>query len=807
MKARVICTCRGDGRGYMSVQVTRFSQDARLKLAGFTDENDHAPTQLYVIDEDDTSKTAVLVFPLAPVTIKLKLDETAPNGDATNSCTFTIQPSALKWQSRINYRLKDRECARIRDIDGTDFFRHATIILRECIPSDNANILRGTITVPTVDDIPYSIKLLDGRFRPIDSSFIVMSDSVEPESSMVPMPVRRIDFSVRIPKPIATYVVSFEDPSGSVRTNFATLEPQLYETLLAKRHEEALDATHDTRYPQWLDRHRADDAVIKEQRNAFLKSKPLISIVTPLFRTPLKFFREMASSVLEQTYGNFELILVNADPDNDDLAKAIKNLANRDDRVKEVRLEKNLGISLNSAQGIAAAQGDYIAFLDHDDLLEPNALFEYASAINVNENIDLLYCDEDKLFPDGTYGDPYFKPDFSPHLLREVNYVCHLLMVRNNLLARLAPADPIFDGAQDHRMILQAVEKGARIHHVPSVLYHWRISENSTASGTGEKPYADKAGKLAIEEHLQAMAIPGKAHHTEEACRYHIEYHVTGKPLVSIIIPNKDNAEVLDTCLSSILDKSTYDHFEIIVVENNSTEASTFDYYENAKRRDPRIKIATWKHEFNFSKLINFGAQHARGEFLLLLNNDTEVISPFWIESMLGISQEPTVGAVGAKLYYRDGTIQHAGVYVQGTGAGHLNSSLDRNEKGYYHTASSTREVSAVTAACVLTKRKAFEEVGGFSEEFAVAFNDVDFCLKLRAKGYSIVFAPEAELYHYESLSRGYETTVAKQMRFHREASLLNATWPEYFVIGDPYMNRNLHPSCGYFRLDDRDLN
>ena len=806
MKARVICTCRGDGRGYMSVQVTRFSEDARLKLAGFTDENDHVPTQLYVIDEDDTSKTAVLVFPLAPVTIKLKLDETAPNCDATNSCTFTIQPSALKWQSRINYRLKDRECARIRDIDETDFFRHATIMLDECIPSDDANILRGTIVVPTVKDIPYSIKLLDNRFKKIDSDFIIMSDSIEPESSIIPTPIRRIAFSVRVPKPIETYVISFNDPSDSIRANFATLEPQLYEALLSKRCKESLDAAHDARYFQWFEKHRIDDAVKKEQRNAFFKSKPLISIITPLFRTPPKLFHEMASSVLGQTYGNFELILVNADPDNDSLAKAIKSFVDRDDRIKEVRLKKNLGISLTSAQGIAAARGDYIAFLDHDDLLEPGTLFEYVSAINSDAEIDLLYCDEDKLFPNGTYGDPYFKPDFSPHLLREVNYICHFLMIRSSLLARLEPADPTFDGAQDHRMILQAVEKGARVRHIPNVLYHWRITEGSTASGTGEKPYADKAGKLAIEEHLKGMSIPGEVHCTEQACRYRVEYRVVGKPLVSIIIPNKDNAEVLRTCLSSILDKSTYNNFEIIIVENNSTEASTFDYYENAQKRDPRIKIATWKHEFNFSKLMNFGAQHARGEFLLLLNNDTEVISPSWIESMLGICQEPSVGAVGAKLYYRDETIQHAGVYVQGTGAGHLNSSLDRNEKGYYHTASSTREVSAVTAACVLTKREAFDEAGGFSEEFAVAFNDVDFCLKLRANGYSIVFAPEAELYHYESLSRGYETTIAKQMRFHREASLLNATWPEYFVMGDPFMNRNLHPNCGYFRLDDRDL-
>lgn len=806
MKARAICTCRGDGRGYTSLQITHFAKASRLRLEGLTDEGNHVPTQLYVIDENDKFKIAVLVFPLAPTVFKLTLEEIAPNGNVASSQSFVIRPSALKWKSRINYRLKSHECARIRDIEETDFFRHATVNFHECMPSGNANILRGTIVVPVVEDIPYSIKLLDERFKPINANFMVMNDSIAPESSMIPTPVRRVDFSVRIPKAIATYTVSFSDPSGSVRANFATLEPQHYEELLRKRQEEALDATHDARYSQWLAKQQADDAVKKEQRGAFFENKPLISIITPLFQTPVAFFREMASSVLNQTYDNFELILVNADPDNANLAKEIKDLTRQDSRVKEVRLEGNLGISLNSAQGIRAARGSFIAFLDHDDLLEPSALFEYATAINANSDIDLLYCDEDKLFPDGTYGDPYFKPDFSPHLLREVNYICHFLMIRKDLIDRLAPADPIFDGAQDHRMVLQAVEKGARVHHIPSVLYHWRISEGSTASGTNEKPYADKAGKLAIEEHLQALSIPAKVHLTEQACRYRVEYCVTDRPLVSIVIPNKDNAEVLDTCISSILDKSTYENIEVIVVENNSTEAPTFKYYEDVRERDPRIKIAIWEHEFNFSKLMNFGAQHAKGNFLLLLNNDTEVISPSWIEAMLGICQEPGIGAVGAKLYYQDGTIQHAGVFVQGTGAGHLNVGLDRSAKGYYHTAASTREVSAVTAACILARREAFEKVGGFSEEFAVAFNDIDFCLKLRASGYDIVFTPQAELYHYESLSRGYETTTSKQIRFHREASLLNATWPEYYVLGDPFMNKNLHPGSGYFRLDDRDL-
>lgn len=802
MKAKQTCVCRGDGRCYTSLLITDFTRGSKLKLTGTTDAGNHVPTQLYVTDETESSKVAVLVFPLVPCSINLAIEETGGSSSSNSSCSFRINPLALKWQSRLNYRIKGDACAKIRDIDGTDFFRHATIKILECIPSQGNTIIRGTIILPTTEAVPYTLALLDQNLKPIKTSFIIMNDAIVPATSTVPTPVREIGFSVQATSISSTYVISFSDPSERIRPNFATLESGHYEELINRQHAITLNASQDVRYHDWFKRHAIDEAIKKEQRNATPEHSPLVSIVVPLFRTPLSFFGDMTESVLAQTYENFELILINADPENIKLAQAVKNLEAKDPRVREVKLEENLGISLNTDKGIDAARGEYVAFLDHDDLIEPNALFEYVSAIN-SKAVDLLYCDEDKLFPDGTYGDPYFKPDFSPHLLREVNYICHFLMIKKDLLSSLAPADPLFDGAQDHRMVLQAVQHGAQICHVPRVLYHWRISEGSTASGTGEKPYADKAGKLAVEEHLSNLFIPGTVLPTEQACRYKVRYDIAGEPLVSIIIPNKDNSDVLDVCLKSICEKSTYKNFEIIIVENNSTDDSTFAYYDLAAQRDSRIHVKKWNHEFNFSKLMNFGAHHSSGEYLLLLNNDTEVISPSWIESMLGICQENEVGAVGAKLYYRDGTIQHAGVYVQGAGAGHLNLNLDRSETGYYHTATSTREVSAVTAACVMTKREAFEKVGGFTEEFAVAFNDVDYCLKLRDIGYSIVFTPQAELYHYESLSRGYEMTASKKVRFHREASLLNAAWPEYYVLGDPFMNVNLHPDCGYFRLGD----
>lgn len=805
MNIKTTCACRGDGRAYISVRVTNFHDGSRLRLKGFANNGNMVPTQMYVLDETKCAKTAVLVFPLSSCTINLLLSEVDTEGHILNEAPLSMHPDRLKWISRINYRLKKDECAQIRDIDETDFFRHATIEVNDCVPSKTWNTLRGTITLPTADPIPYTLTLMDGHYSQIDTSYVITSDSTRPKTSQTPTPLRLIDFSMRIPKTIAPYTIHFVDESGTVRSNFAAIEPDLYSGLLNHNRIKTLNASQDPRYGEWIKKRAANGAIKNEQRLSAFDEEPLISIVVPLFKTPIAFFREMCESVLNQTYGHFELILVNADPENDDLSQSVSEIAKQDTRVVEKKLDGNFGISLNTAEGIKASKGSYVAFLDHDDTIEPNALYEYVNALNHNPETDLFYCDEDKLFPDESYGDPYFKPDYSPHLIREINYICHFLMLKKSLLEQMRPADPKFDGAQDHRIILQALALGAQVHHTPVVLYHWRISEGSTASGSDKKPYADEAGRLAINEYFEMASISARAIPTEQACRYRIEYSVEGNPLVSIVIPNKDNADVLDVCVSSILNRSTYDNYEIVIVENNSTDPKTFDYYNKLSDRDPRIRIVTWEHEFNFSKLMNFGFSHAQGDYLLLLNNDTEVISPSWIETMLGICQEEEVGIVGAKLYYRDETIQHAGVYVQGSGAGHLNVGLDRCESGYFNTAITTHEVSAVTAACLMVKRAAFEQAGGFSEKYAVAFNDVDFCLKVRELGYSVVFSPQTELYHYESLSRGYETTSDKQIRFHREASTLHADWPKYYVLGDPFMNPNLHPDRCHYKLNEQD--
>lgn len=791
----------------MSIRATQIDSGNRLNLTATTLKGNQVPVQLFVTEDFNTEKIAVFVFPLTSHPVCFRLEEVSDQKKITSIWTHRLTPKRLKWSSRFNYRFKLEKCKVIRDIDSIDYYKHATINVEECIPSKCDNILRGTLELPTSEDIPYTLTLLDDNFHDLPLNILKMSDSIVNSEYIDSVTIRHISFSLRIPKQIQTYTIVFNDESGAVRPNFAVLEPALYLGLLEEQHNVTLDAAHDPNYHSWFTKRMPSEADLKLQRETQFEISPLISIIVPLFHTPLEFFWDMINSVMAQTYENFELILVNADIKNKDLAVEVNNALQADSRIREVKRLENEGISLNTAAGISCARGEYLAFLDHDDTLEQSVLFKYVSAINDNRDIDLLYCDEDKLFPDGTYGDAYFKPRFSPFLLRNINYICHFLMIRRSIVLKMEPANPLYDGAQDHHMILQALEFGAHVHNVQEVLYHWRISEGSTASGTNSKPYADTAGKLVLERHLKKQGIAAQVFTTDNACRYDITYKVLGNPLVSIVIPSKDNIDILDTCIKSIIEKSTYNNYEIIIVENNSTEAPTFEYYKQLTTQDGRIRIITWEHEFNFSKIMNFGVEHAQGEYILLLNNDTEVISSSWIESMLGVCQINEVGAVGAKLYYKDKTIQHAGVYVQGTGAGHLNLNLDCSEHGYYNTAITTREVSAVTAACLLTSKAIYEAVGGFSTQFNVAFNDVDYCLKVREAGFLVIFTPQAELYHYESLSRGYETTIPKQIRFHREASLLNALWPKYYVLGDPFMNPNLDPNSRYYHLDDRDEN
>ncbi len=547
----------------------------------------------------------------------------------------------------------------------------------------------------------------------------------------------------------------------------------------------------DVDYEQWYENHKALPEELEKQKNEKWKRKPLISIVVPVYNTPQVFLRQMIESVQNQSYSEWELCIGNASPENKEMKKILEEYKN-DARIKEVEIPENKGISQNTNRAMEIASGELIGLLDHDDLLAPNALYEIAKAVNEHLDAEVIYTDEDKVTTDlKEHFQPHLKPDFNLDLLRSNNYICHFFVASRDLIKRVGGFRPEFNGAQDYDLILRCTEQAKQIVHIPKILYHWRVHKASTADNPASKMYAFDAGKRAIEEHLIRCRTKGTVQHTKDLGFYRVKYEICGEPLVSIIIPNKDQSEALKKCLDSIREKTSYWNYEIIIVENNSEEPETFAFYK--KIAGEKIKIVTWEGEFNYSAINNFGVRHARGDYLLLLNNDVEIINGDWLTEMLSHCQRKEVGIVGAKLYYPDNTIQHAGIIIGiGGVAGSVFVGLPRAFSGYLHKASIQLDLSAVTAACMLVKRSVFEQVGGLEEKLKVAFNDVDFCLRVREKGYLVVYDPYAELYHYESKTRGAEDTKEKIRRFQTEIEYMRSHWIGLLKKGDPYYNCNL---------------
>lgn len=726
-------------------------------------------------------------------------------GVITSSQEKTLSLEKVKWVSRYNYRVNREAAFEIRNYDTERDFDLVRIDLYECISDGEKDIFHGALHIQNDIKSTAELQCCSETGEVISSDFVYMGEREETLASYSSRKYRKVFFSIKVNKNAHLRVFQVLDTdSGELLRGFKAIEHDQYEKVEKESELYSLNAQVDPGYHQWFIEHRATPIYVKAQREYCFSQKNKFSIIVPLFKTPLNFFDEMVASVKGQSYEDWELVLVNASPEDLVLAQRANEETKKDSRIKVVTLESNLGITLNTNKGVEAATGDFVCFFDHDDIFEPDLLFEYARAIESNSEIDLLYCDEDKLLEDGFYSQPFFKPDFSIDLLRNNNYICHMLTVRKSVLDSLPKAGSEFDGAQDHNLTLKVAEVARVVHHVPKVLYHWRMSASSTAANADSKPYATIAGIKAVSDHLERLGIKAKVEQSRRPFTYKITYDVTGEPLVSIIIPSKDAVNLLDTCIKSIIEKTTYANYEIVIIENNSTDEKTFDYYDEITSRYEFVRVIKWDYEFNFSKLMNFGAKHANGEYLVLLNNDTELLSADWIERMLGICQRKEVGIVGVRLLYKDDTIQHAGLCVTGGVAGHLNRALPKGNWGYFALADAEQNFSAVTAACLMVQKSLFNEVGGFTEELAVAFNDVDFCLKVRESGKLIVYTPEVELYHYESISRGEEDSPQKKIRFHREVAYMNNKWAAYYMAGDPYINENFdmtEPYNRYYRL------
>ena len=580
--------------------------------------------------------------------------------------------------------------------------------------------------------------------------------------------------------------------------NCGSVKGVLHKIAYKKNEKEAMKQFGTKSFP--------DEARAKAERETVFPRMPKISILVPLWNNEPEFQKEMLDSVMNQTYQNWELCLADGSDDaHSYMGEISKEYAARSNgRIVYKKLEKNEGISGNTNACLAMATGEFIGLLDQDDILHPSTLYEYVKAIN-EKDADYIYCDE-TTFKSGNIDHMltmHFKPDYAPDNLRANNYICHFSVFKRDLLQGTELFRSQFDGSQDHDMILRLTDAAQNVVHVPKLLYYWRCHATSVASNIEAKPYAIEAARGAVAENLRSHGFKNFQITSTRAFEtiFKIRYQIIGSPRISIVIPNKDHVEDLKRCISSIEEKSTYDNYEIVVVENNSETKEIKDYYELLKD-DPRVKVVTYTGSFNYSAINNFGVKETTGEYILLLNNDTQVITVNWMEEMLMYAQREDVGAVGAKLYYGDKTIQHAGVVI-GLGAhrtaGHTHYKQHRENLGYMGRLCYAQDVTAVTGACLLVKKSLFEKVGGLDESFAISLNDVDFCLKLRKLGLLNVFTPFAELYHFESISRGLDDQGEKAERYNRESAHFRDKWKKELRQGDPYYNPN-------FSLDRSDF-
>lgn len=564
-----------------------------------------------------------------------------------------------------------------------------------------------------------------------------------------------------------------------------------------KRGRELANVTTGEPYETWIERvenkrYKNQDLLAQEMA-AFLY-RPLISVVMPTYNTDSTLLKKCIDSVMAQSYDNWELCIADdASPDKH-VVKILEQYATREPRVRYTVRKKNGHISEASNSALELVKGEFVALLDHDDELSPHALFEIVKELNAYPDADILYSDEDKINEKGIRCEPHFKSDWNPALLYSQNYISHLGVYRTELIKKVGGFRKGVEGSQDYDLLLRCVAQTdpEKIRHIPWVLYHWRAVEGSTALAPEEKSYTTTVGIKALEDFFSKQDRKVDVTAGILPNTYRIGYQLpVPLPLVSILIPTRDGYDILKTCIDSILEKTRYDHYELIVLDNQSTDPITLVYLDEIQKH-PKIRVLRYDHPFNYSAINNFGAKQAKGEILGLVNNDIEVISPDWLDELVSLAVQPEYGCVGAKLYYPNDTIQHAGV-VLGIGgvAGHSHKFFVRSESGYFSRLMLRQNFSAVTAACLLIRKEIYDELNGLDENLQVAFNDIDFCLRVREAGYMNVWTPYAELYHHESVSRGAEDNSEKQDRFDGEVTFMTERWGD-LLNTDPFYSPNL---------------
>ncbi len=559
----------------------------------------------------------------------------------------------------------------------------------------------------------------------------------------------------------------------------------------------------DEAYQIWLHHNSPRSAEFRQMSKtlAVFTYQPLISIIMPVYNPPERFLREAITSVRNQVYPHWELCIADDCSTLPHVETVLKEFAELDPRIKLIFRTENGHISQASNSALAIATGEFIALLDHDDLLTLDALYEIVLLLNQHREADFIYSDEDKINEENTLSSPFFKPDWCPDSFLSRMYTCHLGVYRRSLVDEIGGFRVGWEGSQDYDLVLRLTEKTDKIFHIPKILYHWRIHPQSTSENLGNKNYTTNAAVRALQEALIRRGEPGKIEMVD--CGYTvIRYELKEFSLVTIIIPTRNLGKILNGCLTSIFEKTTYPNYEILLIDNGSDEPETLEIINKWSIKEPdRFRCEKLDIPFNFSIINNYAVSQAKGKYVLLLNNDTEVITPDWMTAMVEQAQRPSIGAVGALLLYPDNTIQHAGVIVGlGGVAGHSHKYFPAESLGYYNQLQTINNYSAVTAACLMCRTEVFREVGGFEEELQVAFNDVDFCLKLTQKGYRNVCLPHVKLYHFESKSRGYEDTPEKVARFAKEIEYMKDKWNTVF-FNDPCYSINLTQDYEDYRI------
>lgn len=801
---------RGEGRIFIRISYDNLPEVCTYKAISTTESGQTIPA---MVIPRPKHKDFVFVVPVLTITQKITLTVFDQQNTPIAKVQRVIRPRFAQFTSQVNTFTKNQMAEEIRNLDIKLRQSKVSLKLDGVFPrgkdgqsthvkatfcQDNSDTTYAT----SAQSKGYSFHAMFMDGEPIAQNQIInLGENNQKDYPYLGYTTHVLNLALITPINHKGIICWIEDGSSQEVWAISCLMPYEIDNRREGWKNETSPIKINGQYPVWnLTKHTTAAYKLQIQRSMTFKNQPLFSFVVPLYKTPLDFFHEMVDSVLAQTYPYFELILVNASPELESLAHEVEKLCAQDSRVKNITLEENKGITLNTNEGIKIAQGDFLCFLDHDDTIEPDLLFEYAKAINQNPTTDLIYCDEDK-FKEGAYYDPSFKPEWNLALELSQNYVCHLLCVRKSIVDEIGLPSNEVDGSQDHHMTLRVAEKARHIHHVAKVLYHWRIHAGSVASGEQQKSYTTSAGIEAITQYLKRNNISAHVEpHKSWLNKYNLIFDLKKEPLVSILIPNKDSVDLLRRCIASIINKSTYTNYEIIVIENNSTQEATFECYRQLEATYPQVKVTyeTDAHGFNFSKTINFGRRSAQGEYLLLLNNDTEIITPHWIEQLVGYAMLPDVGAVGAQLFYPDDLIQHAGVAFCSAGPfheGHFFTTV--SDAANYYNIDITRETSAVTGACLLTKASLFDELKGLDEiAFKEDYNDIDYCLRVREKGFRVIYQATCKLYHYESVSRYVASeSFWRNEKFCTEMAQLMQRWACYYVNGDPFVSKYLSPA------------